>query len=151
MVHKLMADWYGGALAIMEGTIATRQLIPPHTHSREDECSYVLSGALMFQVGEEVVNASAGCYVVKPRNIPHAFWNVEPQPARVMEIHSPGGFERHYDEMGKLDDAGLMGDARRLAVSEIQRRYDVTFHWERVPTLVERYGLATPGPPTEKA
>jgi len=146
MVHKLMAEWYGGALAVLEGTIEPRQLIPPHTHRREDECSYVMSGELTFMVGDEVVSASAGCYVVKPRDIVHAFWNEGAVPARVMEIHTPGGFERHYDEIGQLDEAGLVGDERRAAVSEIQRRYGVEFRWEQVPALIEQYGLVPPGP-----
>ncbi len=150
MVHKLMAEWYGGALAILEGTIAPGQLIPPHTHRREDECSYVMTGDLTFLVGDEVVSASAGCYVVKPRDIAHAFWNGSASPARVMEIHTPGGFERHYDEMRQLDEAGLTNGERRAAVSEIQQRYGLEFHWERVPTLIEEYGLVPPRPPSTR-
>ncbi len=53
----------------MEGTIAPRRFIPSHTHSREDECSYILSGELMFQVGDETLTAGSGCYVIKPRDV----------------------------------------------------------------------------------
>jgi mannose-6-phosphate isomerase-like protein (cupin superfamily) len=141
MVHKLMASWYGGAFAVLEGTIEPGQPIPPHTRSREDECSCVLSGELTFEIGGDVVTASAGCYVVRPRDIPHAFWNPGSEPARNMEIHTPGGFERQYDEMRELDLAGIEGDERREAVVEIQRRYGVTFHWERVSALIEEHGL----------
>lgn len=141
MVHKLMADWYGGGLSVLEGTIAPGGFIPPHTHSREDECSYIISGAVTFELGSEVVAASTGCYVVKPRGVSHSFWNTGSEPARVMEMHSPGGFERHYDEMRELDSSGVQGEERRQAEAEIQRRYGVTFHWERVPALRERYGL----------
>jgi mannose-6-phosphate isomerase-like protein (cupin superfamily) len=149
MVHKLAANWFGGGLAILEGTIAPGQLIPPHTHSREDECSYVLSGELTFEVGGEVGTASAGCYVVKPRDIPHAFWNAGSGRARNMETHAPGGFERHCDETRELDIGGIEGDERRNAVAEIQRRYSVTFHWERVPELITEHGLSLKArPPT---
>jgi quercetin dioxygenase-like cupin family protein len=142
MVHKLAAGWFGGALAVLEGTIAPGQLIPPHTHTREDECSFVLSGELTFEVGGQIVTATAGCYVIKPRDIAHAIWNAGSEPARNMEIHVPGGFERHYDEMRELDVAGIEGDERRAAVADIQRRYGVTFHWDRIPALAAEHGLS---------
>jgi mannose-6-phosphate isomerase-like protein (cupin superfamily) len=48
---------------------------PLHTHAREDECNFVLEGELTFDVGGEIVLASAGSFVLKPRGVYHAFCN----------------------------------------------------------------------------
>ena len=73
-------------------------MIPPHTHAREDECSYVLQGELTCYVGGEVVLAQNGSYVLKPRGVPHVFHSAGSETARVIEILTPGGsFEGYFD------------------------------------------------------
>ena len=39
---------------------------------------------------------------MKPRNIPHTFWNVGPAPARLIEIITPSKFEHFFHELGGL-------------------------------------------------
>jgi quercetin dioxygenase-like cupin family protein len=142
MVHKVDAGRLEGGLLIMEGEIAPGGLIPPHTHSREDECSYVVAGEMMFQVGEEVVMATPGSYVIKPRGVAHAFWNSGHEPARVMEIHVPATFGSFYDELGAtMADPSMSEQERRQAQQALHARYGLTFHWDRVPQLMERYGV----------
>ena len=48
---------------------------PMHTHSREDELSYVVYGTVQAQVGDQVVTAGPRELIWKPRGVPHAFWN----------------------------------------------------------------------------
>jgi quercetin dioxygenase-like cupin family protein len=142
MVHKVDAGRLEGGLLIMEGEIAPGGLIPPHTHSREDECSYVVAGEVMFQVGDDVVTAGPGSYVIKPRGIAHAFWNSGSEPARVMEIHVPATFGRFYDELGAtFADPSISEQERREAQGALHARYGLTFHWDRIPQLMERYGV----------
>ena len=58
----------GGAFSLVEHPIPPRGLVAPlHRHSREDEYSYVLEGEMGAQLGDEVVHASAGDFVFKPR------------------------------------------------------------------------------------
>jgi quercetin dioxygenase-like cupin family protein len=142
MAHKVDADHFGGRLLVMEGRIAPGALVPPHTHTREDECSYVISGSVVFQVGEDTVTAEAGSYVIKPRGVPHAFWNPGSEPARVMELHVPATFAHYYDEAGAiLTDSAMTPQERREALDAHHARYGVTFHWDRVADLVERHGV----------
>jgi len=142
MVHKVDAGRLEGGLLIMEGEIAPDGLIPPHTHSREDECSYVVTGEVMFQVGDDVVTAGPGSYVIKPRGIAHASWNSGGEPARVMEIHVPATFDRFYDELGAtFADPSMSEQERREAQDALHARYGLTFHWDRIPQLMERYGV----------
>src|SRR5688500_9799867 len=65
-----------GRFAVVEHTIAPRTLAAPtHTHENEDEYSFVLAGRMGAQIGDEVLEAGPGDLVLKPRGIPHAFWN----------------------------------------------------------------------------
>ena len=39
VVHKVTAESSGGTLSILEWGLPPGQMIPPHTHTREDECT----------------------------------------------------------------------------------------------------------------
>jgi uncharacterized cupin superfamily protein len=94
-------------------------LIPPHTHSHEDECSYVLEGHRTFDVGGSVVTVGPGSYVVKPRGVFHAFWNATDEPARVMEIHAPGAFEAFYGELAQILSGQIAPEQQGAAIGEL--------------------------------
>jgi quercetin dioxygenase-like cupin family protein len=49
--------------------------VPRHTHTREDEVYYVLSGELQIIVGDEVFILREGDSLVAPRSIPHQLGN----------------------------------------------------------------------------
>ena len=55
-------------------------------------------GVVIKLYGEEVVKATPGCWVLKPRRIPHTMWNAGPEPARIIEVYTPGGFELFFDD-----------------------------------------------------
>src|SRR3954471_16980338 len=75
-----------GRFALIEHTIAPRALAAPmHTHQNEDEYSFVLSGTMGAQIGDDVIEAGPGDLVVKPRGIPHAFWNPTDEETHVLE------------------------------------------------------------------
>jgi quercetin dioxygenase-like cupin family protein len=131
--HRVSARLLGGATSIHEGLIAPGELIPPHTHAREDQCLYLVSGALRLEIGGEVIEAAPGSYVIKPRGLTHAFWNPGSTPALVLEITSPGGFETYYDEM-----AAVTSREQALAV---QAKYGVTFHGDHAAELISRHHL----------
>jgi hypothetical protein len=96
----------------------------------------------MFQVGDDTITAAPGSYVIKPRGVPHAFWNVGGEPARIMEIHVPATFARFYDELGAImADSSMSQQERRQAHEALHARYGLTFHWDRVPQLIDRYGV----------
>src|SRR3954470_16821056 len=116
---------------------------PMHTHEHEDECSYVLEGEVGVQIGEDVRHARAGEVVFKPRGVPHAFWNRTGEPARLLEIISPGGFERYF-----ADIAPLLPPQRERpdfeALAALQARYGLTMDMETAAMISEREGLTLP-------
>ena len=93
----------GGGFSLVEHPIAPRALAAPiHTHTNEDEYSYVLEGEVGVQVGDEVTVAKPGDLVFKPRGVPHAFWNAGDVPARLLEIISPAPFAKYFEELAPL-------------------------------------------------
>ena len=136
----------GGRFALVEHPIAPRALAAEaHTHTREDEWSFVLQGEVGFLLGETELVARAGDLVPKPRNLRHAFWNAGDAPARVLEIITPAGFEEFLDQ-GAAIATEHPDPEDEAAVPKWQRLTDAYgMNWEpdTIAQLVERHGLAT--------
>ena len=135
----------GGGFALVEHPIEPRCLAAPmHTHEHEDEYTFVLEGEVGVQVADEVAVARPGDLVVKPRGIPHAFWNPGDVPARVLEIISPAGFERFFAE---LVDLGGVAHADPAVLGGLCERFGLEMDPSSVPGLVERFGVRFPAEP----
>jgi quercetin dioxygenase-like cupin family protein len=131
----------GEGFSLVEHPIAPRTLAAPmHVHEHEDEFSYVLEGEVGVQVGDEVRYARAGDFVSKPRGIWHAFWNRADEPARLLEIISPAGFERYFAELAPL----LRPEPDFEALAALQARYGLSMDMASVATICEREGLPAP-------
>lgn len=143
-VYKLSAADTGGAFSVVEHPLDPGALAaPPHTHVREDEYSYVIEGEVGFLIGDQEFHASQGSYVLKPRGVIHTFWNRGPVPARILEVISPAGFERYFQELAELVYASPSDDEAVLSrLIELGQSYGLTFAMERVPYLLEKYRLA---------
>ena len=83
VVTKIPGPATNGVMSIVEHPIAARLLVPPHVHQDHDEWSYILEGRIGARVGDDEFIAEAGSYILKPRKIPHVFWNPDDQPARI--------------------------------------------------------------------
>jgi mannose-6-phosphate isomerase-like protein (cupin superfamily) len=114
---------------------------PVHRHGREDEISYVLEGEVTVLQGEEVSTAGPGEFVVKPRNVWHAFWNAGDEPLRFLEIIAPGGFASFFEEVADLYPLDPEDEDAVARTGEIFERYGFEARLESVPELCERYGL----------
>lgn len=134
------SDESGGGFSLVEHPMPPRSLgAPTHTHRNEDEYSYVLEGRVGVEIGGETVVARPGELVFKPRGIPHAFWNAGDEPARLLEIISPGGFAEYFKEAGRLLNAS--GGPDFEALGALMARYELDMDMESIPRLAEQYGL----------
>jgi quercetin dioxygenase-like cupin family protein len=132
-----------GGFSLVEHPMSPRALAAPlHRHTHEDEYSYVLEGRFGALLGDEVVVASPGDLIFKPRNQWHTFWNAGDEPARILEIISPAGFERFFSE---LVDLGGVTRAEPLILADLCARYGLEMDPGSVPGLVERFDLRFPG------
>jgi mannose-6-phosphate isomerase-like protein (cupin superfamily) len=143
MVQKIRrGDLPGGCLGIIEAQIAPGHLVAPHVHADVDEVSYILNGEITAEIGDQVVTAPAGSYLLKPYGVMHAFWNSGSEPARVIELHLPGGFEEYYrDMMAAASDGELDLDTRAVRIQALNQTYRVEQHPELVEDLKRRHRL----------
>jgi quercetin dioxygenase-like cupin family protein len=100
--YKVVTADSGGTLALLEVEIPAGTLVKPHTHTKEDEFSLIKSGTVGVRVGDRVLEASQGAYLVKPRGTPHAMWNADSTPATVLEILSPAGLETYFEQLAPV-------------------------------------------------
>ena len=129
-----------GGLSLLEVTVPPRTLIKPHMHTREDEFTLVLDGTVSARLGDEVVEViPAGSWLVKPRSIPHAMWNVTAEPARILEVVAPGGLERYFEQIAPvLMEHGPDWTRRYDALAD---EFGLTILNDWTDELKERYGV----------
>jgi mannose-6-phosphate isomerase-like protein (cupin superfamily) len=136
------AEETGGGFSLIEHPIPPRTLVAPlHRHSREDEYSFVLEGRMGALLGDDVIYADAGELAFKPRNQWHTFWNAGEEPCRILEIISPGGFERFFEEMG---EAMQRPDFTPARLDDLGLRYGLELDPDSVPRLCAEHGLDHP-------
>jgi quercetin dioxygenase-like cupin family protein len=134
----------GGGFSLVEHPLAPRALAAPmHRHKNEDEYSYVTDGRVGAKLGDEVVFGEVGDLILKPRGQWHTFWNAGDEPARLLEIISPAGFERYFTEISEIVSAGVPPDRERM--SAVQAKYELEVDIESVPGLVKEHGVRFPG------
>ena len=145
-ILMLGGDRTAGSLSLVEHPLQPRSLgSPMHTHRHEDEYSVVLEGQVGAQIGDQTVEAGPGGVLVKPRGVPHAFWNATDQPARLLEIISPAGFEGYFAGLGEIFGGQSPPDPGRLA--ELADRYGLELDRASIPRLAAAHGLRVPGAP----
>jgi mannose-6-phosphate isomerase-like protein (cupin superfamily) len=137
----LAGDETGGGFSLVEHPIPPRALAAPlHRHSREDEYSFVLEGRLGALLGDEVVYGQPGDLIFKPRSQWHTFWNAGDEPARILEMISPAGFERYFEQMVDLFEQSVDApDPSELDAIAAQHALEVDR--ESIPRLTGQYGL----------
>jgi quercetin dioxygenase-like cupin family protein len=127
----------GGGFALVEHPMPSHALAAPlHRHSHEDEYSFVLEGRVGALLGNEVIYGNVGDLIFKPRGQWHTFWNAGDQPARILEIISPSGFEEYFREMVALPQDATPADRAAIAA-----RYALDVDPQSIPRLIAEYGL----------
>ena len=142
VITKVPGIATNGVMSIVEHPVAGRLLVPPHVHQDHDEWSYVLEGRIGARVGDDEFIADAGSYILKPRHIPHVFWNPDDAPARILEIITPSGLEEMFARFGEL---GARGELTPETMASTAAEYGSTMSADWVPDLIARYGLTMMG------
>jgi len=145
VIYKIIPEGTGGAFSVVEHPMEPKRLVRPHTHTREDEYSYVVEGEFGIMIGDEETLAGPGSWVVKPRGITHTFWNPGTAAARLIEIIAPGGFAHYFEELAPILTAGGPPDMAKLQV--VHDKYGISYNMDLVPRLKEKYGLKLLGEP----
>jgi quercetin dioxygenase-like cupin family protein len=139
---KLWGSQTNGSVSVVEHPFPVGALVVPHLHTLEDEYSIVTAGEIGFRSGDREVVLGAGGYITKPRGEMHTMWNAGSEPARMIEIISPSGFENFFQELSEIL-AGGPPDPEQLM--PLAARYGVQLGQpEWLPDVIARYNLTPP-------
>ena len=126
----------GGAYCLLEVSAAPGVSVPRHTHTREDESYYILSGELEVVVGEKAFVLKAGDTLMAPRDIPHQLRNPGSTENHFLLVFSPSGFEEFVMATAiPAPDNAAAPTERQLQVE------DPSIAVQKVHKLATEYGL----------
>jgi quercetin dioxygenase-like cupin family protein len=94
---------------------------PPHSHSNNEECVYVLAGTLRYSVGTETRDLTVGQTMSTPRGIVHAFSNPFADTARALVVLSPDIGAQYFRDVAAVANAG--GPPDKAALVAVMARY----------------------------
>jgi quercetin dioxygenase-like cupin family protein len=111
-----------GGLGLFEMNVPSGAHVPPpHSHSNNEECVYVLSGVLRYSVGEETRDLRPGEWMSTPRGAVHHFSNAGSETARALVMMTPDIGEQYFRDVATVVSAG--GPPDRAKLLEVMTRY----------------------------
>jgi quercetin dioxygenase-like cupin family protein len=128
--YKVMASDTGQQFSIWESIVPPGRGAPAHTHTREDEAFYVLSGEVLVEVegASDPLRLGTGAFLFAPRHRRHGYRNVGTDPARLLVFAMPGaGLDRMFaafDELGRR--SGHMPAIQTIVT--VAEQYGVVIH-----------------------
>ena len=133
---KVRSEHTNGVMSVVEETLPPKALVPPHTH-KNDVWVYVKSGQIGALVGETIVTGEKGDWILKPRDVQHSMWNPGSTPATVIEVLTPGGTEKWFEEITALksgDSEGFDNACKKHGIEFVPDS-----HW--IQELREKFNL----------
>ena len=125
-IYKATGSETAGAFSLWEDVVPPGAGAPPHTHTREDEAFYVLSGEIQVEFEGETAprRVRPGGFFFGARHRCHAYRNVGDKPARVLVLCAPScGLDQMF---GELDAASAAGMPEFGKLAAIAAKYGVT-------------------------
>jgi len=125
-IYKATGTETAGAFSLWEDVVPPGAGAPPHTHAREDEAFYVLSGEIQVEFEGQPAphRVGPGGFFFGARHRRHGYRNVGDLPARVLVLCTPSfGLDQMFAE---LDAAGAAGMPEFSKLTAIAARYGVT-------------------------
>jgi quercetin dioxygenase-like cupin family protein len=111
-----------GGLGLFEMTVpAGAPVPPPHSHSNNEECIYMLEGVLRYTVDEETRDLQPGEWMSTPRGSVHQFSNPGTATARALVMLTPDIGAQFFRDVGALAGAG--GPPDRAKLMAVMARY----------------------------
>ena len=124
-----------GGLGLFEMNVpAGAPVPPPHSHTNNEECVYVLQGVLRYTVDGETRDLKPGEWMSTPRGSVHHFSNPASATARALVMMTPDIGEQYFRDVAALASAG--GPPDRAKLMEVMARYGlVPAAPQRAPSL----------------
>lgn len=111
-----------GGLGVFELTVpAGANVPPPHSHTDNEECVYVLSGVLRYSVDNEIRDLGPGEWMSTPRGAVHQFSNPGTEAARALVMMTPDIGAQYFRDVAAVAAAG--GPPDRAKLMQVMTRY----------------------------
>ena len=111
-----------GGLGVFEMTVPPGSHVPPpHSHTKNEECVYVLEGVLRYTVDGDSRDLKPGEWMSTPRGSVHHFSNPNPETARALVILTPDIGMQYFLDVGAVANAG--GPPDRAKLLDVMSRY----------------------------
>ena len=94
---------------------------PPHSHSHNEECVYILDGTLRYTVGGVTRDLGPGDSMFTPKGTVHAFSNPFASVARALITLSPDIGAQYFVDVASVVNAGAPPD--KAALVSVMARY----------------------------
>jgi len=121
-IRYLVDGAASGGLGVFELTVPPGAMVPPpHSHTDNEECVYVLEGTLRYAVDGEVRNLGPGDWMSTPRGSVHAFSNTADRTARALIMLTPDIGARYFEDVAEVVNAG--GPPDRAKLMQVMTRY----------------------------
>lgn len=128
-----------GGLGVFELCVPPNSNVPPpHSHTANEECVYVLEGVLRYAVNDVTRDLRPGEWMSTPRGSVHQFSNPHAEPARALIIMTPDVGAQYFRDVAAV--VNLAGPPDRTRLLEVMSRYGL------VPAPP-----SSPSPPTPPA
>lgn len=111
-----------GSIGMFELTVPPGANVPPpHSHSGNEECVYVLEGTLRYTVGAETRDLGPGQSMSTPKGVVHAFANPFEKTARALIVQSPDIGAQYFEDIAAVVNTG--GAPDKAALVAVMSRY----------------------------
>jgi quercetin dioxygenase-like cupin family protein len=119
---KVAGEDVDGEFALWESVIKGGP--GPHIHHHDIETFYVLDGKVEYRLGDEVAVLEKGGFLLIPRGQVHSFQTVGDDPAKLLVMVLPAGFEHFFEEVAAMQKSGMEIQEILTATGE---KYKTTF------------------------
>ena len=118
-----------GGMGVFElGVPPQSNVPPPHSHTANDECVYVLEGTLRYSVDDVTRDLRPGDWMFTPRGSVHQFSNPHGELAKALIVLTPDIGAQYFRDVAAVVNVGGPPDRAKLLA------------------VMSRYGLV-PAPP----
>jgi len=104
VTQKIGGAMTAGHFGMVEYAVAPRFVAPIawHWHTKESWIGYIVSGRITVTFPDRSIELAAGGTIVVPARCPFMWSNPSDEPAKLLFIYTPAGFENYFREVNAV-------------------------------------------------
>jgi quercetin dioxygenase-like cupin family protein len=100
-IVQVSGDETEGRFSLVEMLMPPGDMTPLHVHLRDSQTVYVLEGEVTFYLPNSVQVCGRGEFIHQPAGVAQTERVTSTQPARILGLNSPSGFDRFVASAGR--------------------------------------------------